>query len=107
MFMPDAIKELQLHKILRGYRREEALCFALEGAYYKRASEEIKDLPFHDCRCYYRHSAVKDRIKSRAAKAAEAVSRGTIKTWEELLKRLDDWIYMDRQAIRKGKLNGN
>lgn len=31
MFMPDAIKELQLQKLLRGFHKDEALCFALEG----------------------------------------------------------------------------
>jgi len=107
MFMPDAIKELQLQKLLRGFHKDEALCFALEGAYYKRVSEKIKDLSFQDCRLYYAQSRVKTKIRERAVKLAGEVVHGTVKTWDGLLGKLDDWIYMDRQSIRKGKLNGN
>ena len=39
MFMPNDIKELQLQKLLRGFHKDEALCFALEGAWPGRASE--------------------------------------------------------------------
>ena len=107
MFMPDDIKELQLQKLLRGFHKDEALCFALEGAYYKRASEKIKDLSFQDCRFYYAQRWVKAKIRERAVKLAGEVVHGTVKTWDGLLGKLDDWMFMDRQSIRKGQLNGN
>lgn len=104
MFIPADIREIleHRHRGMKGAAREEALAFALKGAYYKRASEKIQDLNFHDCRVYYGQKAVKAKISLRCAKLAMAVVRGTIKTWDGLLGELDDWIYMDRQAIRKG-----